>query len=172
MRWAGRMENCNPEITWLFASLYYSISDNIALKQGSHFLHSDICLLKVSKFQNDFMKLSFFPKCEPKMVSISVLYCATLHPEIYWPLVSKLHDNFICLNLLLVNNGAKDFFKSFIFLWFHENTCRLSLFLGKSSLIKSLKIPPESFRIWKFKYNFKIALFPIVCLTFIYKVVH
>ena len=30
-------------------------------------------LLKVSKFQNEFMKSSFLPKYEPKIVSISTL---------------------------------------------------------------------------------------------------
>ena len=33
--------------------------------------------LKVSKFQNVFMKSSFFPKYEPNIVRISPLYCAT-----------------------------------------------------------------------------------------------
>ena len=35
-------------------------------------------LLKVSKFQNEFMKSSFLPKSEPDIVRISALYCATL----------------------------------------------------------------------------------------------
>ena len=35
-----------------------------------------------------------------------------------------------------------------------------------------MKITCKSFKVWKFKYNFTIALFSIVCLTFIYKVVH
>ena len=30
-------------------------------------------MLKVSKFQNEFMKLSFLPKYEPNIVKISVL---------------------------------------------------------------------------------------------------
>ena len=34
--------------------------------------------LKVSKFQNEFMKSSFLPKYEPNIVRISTLYCATL----------------------------------------------------------------------------------------------
>ena len=40
-------------------------------------------VLKVSKFQNEFMKSSFLPKYEPNIVRISALYCATLHSEIY-----------------------------------------------------------------------------------------
>ena len=35
-------------------------------------------LLKVGKFQNEFMKSSFLPKCEPNIVRISALYSATL----------------------------------------------------------------------------------------------
>ena len=31
--------------------------------------------LKVSKFQNEFMKSSFLPKYEPKIVRISARYC-------------------------------------------------------------------------------------------------
>ena len=34
--------------------------------------------LKVSKFQNEFMKFSFLPKYEPNIVRISALYCAML----------------------------------------------------------------------------------------------
>ena len=34
--------------------------------------------LNASKFQNEFMKSSFLPKYEPKIVRISALYCATL----------------------------------------------------------------------------------------------
>ena len=34
--------------------------------------------LKVSKFQNEFLKTSFLPKYEPNIVRISALYCATL----------------------------------------------------------------------------------------------
>ena len=35
--------------------------------------------LKVSKFQNEFMKSSFLPKYEPNIVRISALNCATLY---------------------------------------------------------------------------------------------
>ena len=35
--------------------------------------------LKVSKFQNEFIKSSFLPKYEPNIVRISALYCAKLH---------------------------------------------------------------------------------------------
>ena len=37
--------------------------------------------LKVSKFQNEFMKSSFLPKYEPKIVRISALYCAHILGE-------------------------------------------------------------------------------------------
>ena len=45
--------------------------------------------LKVSKFQNEFMKSSFLPKYEPNFVRISALYtyCATLkgrNPYLFW----------------------------------------------------------------------------------------
>ena len=43
--------------------------------------------VKVSKFQNEFMKSSFLPKYEPKIVRISALYCATLkgrNPYNFW----------------------------------------------------------------------------------------
>ena len=36
------------------------------------------CRLKVSKFQNEFMKSTFLPKYEQNIVRISDLYCATL----------------------------------------------------------------------------------------------
>ena len=35
--------------------------------------------LKLSKFQNQFMKSSFLPKYEPNIVRIFALYCAELH---------------------------------------------------------------------------------------------
>ena len=35
-------------------------------------------VVKVRKFQNDFMNSSFLPKYEPNVVRISALYCATL----------------------------------------------------------------------------------------------
>ena len=44
-------------------------------------------LLKVSKFQNEFMRSSFLPKYEPNIVKISALYCATLqgrNPYNFW----------------------------------------------------------------------------------------
>ena len=61
-------------------------------------------LLKVSKFQNEFMKSSFLPKYEPKIVRISACSMAragqkslqyfgrnndfiNIHSEIYWPLL-------------------------------------------------------------------------------------
>ena len=40
-------------------------------------------MLKVSKFQNEFMKSSFLPKYEPNIVRISALNCATLQAEIH-----------------------------------------------------------------------------------------
>ena len=43
--------------------------------------------LKVSKFQNEFMKSSFLPKYEPNIGRISALYCATLQgrcPYNFW----------------------------------------------------------------------------------------
>ena len=42
-------------------------------------MQNAVAELKVSKFQNEFMKSSFLPKFEPNIVRISVLYCATLH---------------------------------------------------------------------------------------------
>ena len=43
---------------------------------GMNFLFKSV--LKVSKFQNEFMKSSSLPKYEPNIVRISALYCATL----------------------------------------------------------------------------------------------
>ena len=43
--------------------------------------------IKVSKFQNEFMKSSFLSRYEPNIVRISALYCATLHgrnPYNFW----------------------------------------------------------------------------------------
>ena len=50
------------------------------LNSALNFLSNQLSnwILKVSKFQNEFMKLSFLPKYEPKIVRISALYCATL----------------------------------------------------------------------------------------------
>ena len=41
-------------------------------------LKTYVLMLKVSKFQNEFMKSSCLPKYEPNIVRISALYCATL----------------------------------------------------------------------------------------------
>ena len=38
-----------------------------------------LSFLKVTKFQNEFMKSSFLPKCEQNNVRIYALYCATLY---------------------------------------------------------------------------------------------
>ena len=38
-------------------------------------------LLKVSKFQNEFMKSSFLPKCEQKIVKISALTTFGRNPD-------------------------------------------------------------------------------------------
>ena len=66
-----------------------------------------IGLLKVSKFQNEFIKSSFLPKYEQKIVRISALttqgrnpdnffvhilgetMTSRIHSEIYWPLASQ-----------------------------------------------------------------------------------
>ena len=48
---------------------------------------SPIYALKVSKFQNEFMKSSFLRKYEPYIVRISAMYCATLqdrNPYNFW----------------------------------------------------------------------------------------
>ena len=53
-------------------------------------------VLKVSKFQNEFMKSSFLPKYEPNIVRISALYYATVqgrNPYSFWFLF--LNDDFI-----------------------------------------------------------------------------
>jgi hypothetical protein len=51
------------------------------IHQGNFFYNfsREKCLLDAgnSKFQNEFMKLSFLPKYEPIIVKISDLYCAT-----------------------------------------------------------------------------------------------
>ena len=56
--------------------------------------------LKVSKFQNGFMKSSFLPKYERKIVRISALYCATLkgrNPYNFWFMFGekRWHHKFI-----------------------------------------------------------------------------
>ena len=45
---------------------------------GPFYFEYLITHIKVSKFQNEFMKSSFLPKYEPNIVRIFALYCATL----------------------------------------------------------------------------------------------
>ena len=66
----------------------------ISLKSHKSFFQTDVeetinffakfYVLKVSKFQNEFMKSSYLQKYEPKIVRISALYYATLHPYNIW----------------------------------------------------------------------------------------
>ena len=54
----------------------------IFMKMGwywKYLFEIDNLILKISKFQNEFIKSSFLPKYEPNIVRISALYCATLH---------------------------------------------------------------------------------------------
>ena len=54
------------------------------LERSKHFLPQRWVSFtpKVSKFQNEFMKSSFLPKCEPKIVRISALYSPHYRAEI------------------------------------------------------------------------------------------
>ena len=70
----------------------YKSSPNQNLLAGAHSLdHKKIekkiyvfQTLKVSKFQNEFMKPSFLPKYEPKIVRISALTLQGRNPKKFW----------------------------------------------------------------------------------------
>ena len=71
-----------PLILFVIKQLYFQI--DVKEIVTIHFFQSSMYLLKVSKFQNEFMKSSFLQKYEPKIVRISALYYATLHPYNIW----------------------------------------------------------------------------------------
>ena len=76
-----KFKSCETFFSLYENSIFIFLMTYLDVKKVIHSCNSDYQKLKVSKFQNGFMKSSFLPKYEP---NISALYCATLQKSLQY----------------------------------------------------------------------------------------